>query len=54
MSSFFPFQYDLIHNPAVVDLLVSLACASAMEGQLKEELPTGIGLRVCVWRRGVK
>lgn len=39
-------QYDIIHNPAVVDLLVSFACASAMEGQLKEELPTGIGLRV--------
>lgn len=39
-------EYDLIHNPAVVDLLVSFACVSALEGQLCEELPVGIGLRV--------
>ncbi|KAG8837202.1 hypothetical protein FRC18_009828 [Serendipita sp. 400] len=39
-------EYDIIHNPAVVDLLVSFAYASALDGQLKEELPVGIGLRV--------
>ncbi|KAG8830025.1 hypothetical protein FRC17_005567 [Serendipita sp. 399] len=39
-------EYDIVHNPAVVDLLVSFAYASALEGQLKEELPVGIGLRV--------
>jgi ubiquitin-conjugating enzyme E2 Q len=39
-------QYEIIHNSTVVDLLVSLACCGALEGQLSEGLPVGIGLRV--------
>lgn len=43
---FFFFQYEIIHNPLTVDLLVSLAFASASDGAMDEPLPLGLGLRV--------
>lgn len=38
-------QYEIVHNPHTVDLLVSLAYTAAIEGVL-EEPPVGIALRV--------
>lgn len=38
-------QYEIIHNPHTVDLLVSLAYTAAVEGVL-EEPPIGMALRV--------
>ncbi|KAF9443862.1 hypothetical protein P691DRAFT_712655, partial [Macrolepiota fuliginosa MF-IS2] len=40
-----PLEYEIIHNPHTVDLLVSLAYTAAVEGVL-EEPPVGIALRV--------
>ena len=45
LPSFF-FQYEIIHNPLTVDLLVSLAYVSASDGAMDEPLPVGLGLRV--------
>jgi ubiquitin-conjugating enzyme E2 Q len=45
MFTFF-FQYEIIHNPLTVDLLVSLAYNSASEGAMDDPLPVGLGLRV--------
>ncbi|KAF8797821.1 hypothetical protein BYT27DRAFT_7204023 [Phlegmacium glaucopus] len=39
-------EYEIIHNPLTVDLLVSLAYASASDGAMDEPLPVGLGLRV--------
>lgn len=45
-------QYEIIHNPYTVDLLVSLAYTAAIEGAL-EEPPVGIALRVPEPRAGI-
>ncbi len=39
-------QYEIIHNPQTVDLLVSLTYSAAAEGVLDEPFPVGMGLRV--------
>ncbi|PPQ71310.1 hypothetical protein CVT24_012036 [Panaeolus cyanescens] len=39
-------EYEIIHNPLTVDLLVSLAYSSASEGAMEDPLPIGMGLRV--------
>ncbi|TFK43105.1 hypothetical protein BDQ12DRAFT_165045 [Crucibulum laeve] len=39
-------EYEIIHNPQTVDLLVSLAYDAATEHAMKEPLPIGMGLRV--------
>ncbi|KAK0467149.1 uncharacterized protein EV420DRAFT_1507476 [Desarmillaria tabescens] len=39
-------EYEIIHNPQTVDLLVSLTYSGAAEGVLDEPLPIGMGLRV--------
>ncbi|KAF8151436.1 hypothetical protein B0H34DRAFT_727589 [Crassisporium funariophilum] len=39
-------EYEIIHNPLTVDLLVSLAYVSASEGAMDDPLPVGLGLRV--------
>ncbi|KAJ3847933.1 hypothetical protein EV368DRAFT_76467 [Lentinula lateritia] len=39
-------EYDIIHNPETVDLLVSITYAAAIESVLDEPLPIGMGLRV--------
>ncbi|KAK1224011.1 hypothetical protein PQX77_013106 [Marasmius sp. AFHP31] len=39
-------EYEIIHNPRSVDLLVSLTYASAAESALDEPFPVGIGLQV--------
>lgn len=39
-------QYEILHNPKTVDLLVSLAYVSASEGVMEDPLPAGLGLRV--------
>ncbi|RDB28698.1 hypothetical protein Hypma_015532 [Hypsizygus marmoreus] len=41
-------EYEIIHNPQTVDLLVSIAHSAASEGVMEEPLPTGLGLRVPV------
>ncbi|KAE9407147.1 hypothetical protein BT96DRAFT_1014269 [Gymnopus androsaceus JB14] len=41
-------EYEIIHNPETVDLLVSITYLAAMEGVLDEPLPIGMGLRVPV------
>ncbi|KAK7458669.1 hypothetical protein VKT23_009668 [Stygiomarasmius scandens] len=38
--------YEITHNPATVDLLISLAYSAAPEGVLDDPLPIGMGLRV--------
>ncbi|KAL0059054.1 hypothetical protein AAF712_014231 [Marasmius tenuissimus] len=39
-------EYEIMHNPRSVDLLVSLTYASAAESALDEPFPVGIGLQV--------
>ncbi|KAF9481500.1 hypothetical protein BDN70DRAFT_876298 [Pholiota conissans] len=39
-------EYEIIHNPKTVDLLVSLAYVSANDGAMEDPLPVGLGLRV--------
>ncbi|KAL0572423.1 hypothetical protein V5O48_009541 [Marasmius crinis-equi] len=39
-------EYEIIHNPRSVDLLVSLTFVSAAEGVLDDPFPVGIGLQV--------
>ncbi|EAU83704.2 hypothetical protein CC1G_05608 [Coprinopsis cinerea okayama7 len=39
-------EYEIIHNPNTVDLLVSLAYVSAVEGTMDDPLPVGLALRV--------
>jgi len=39
-------QYEIIHNPQTVDLLVSIAHSAATEGVIDEPLPIGMALRV--------
>ncbi|KAF8190600.1 hypothetical protein K438DRAFT_1831354 [Mycena galopus ATCC 62051] len=39
-------EYEIIHNPETVDLLVSLCYSAAAEGVLDEPLPKGMALRV--------
>ncbi|KIK53259.1 hypothetical protein GYMLUDRAFT_49424 [Collybiopsis luxurians FD-317 M1] len=39
-------EYEIIHNPETVDLLVSITYSAALEGALDEPLPIGMGLRV--------
>ncbi|KAF8580706.1 hypothetical protein K439DRAFT_1636776 [Ramaria rubella] len=39
-------EYEICNNPKVVDLLVSLTYVSALENQLSDSLPIGLGLRV--------
>jgi hypothetical protein len=39
-------QYEIIHNPQTVDLLVSIAHSAAAEGVIDEPLPVGMALRV--------
>ncbi|KAF6754673.1 hypothetical protein DFP72DRAFT_812438 [Ephemerocybe angulata] len=39
-------EYEIVHNPKTVDLLVSLAYCAASEGALEDPLPIGLGLRV--------
>ncbi|KAF8968508.1 hypothetical protein BDZ97DRAFT_1798782 [Flammula alnicola] len=39
-------EYEIIHNPKTVDLLVSLAFVSASDGAMEDPLPIGLGLRV--------
>ncbi|KAF9060333.1 hypothetical protein BDP27DRAFT_1339817 [Rhodocollybia butyracea] len=41
-------EYEIIHNPETVDLLVSISYFAAVEGVLDEPLPIGMGLRVPV------
>jgi ubiquitin-conjugating enzyme E2 Q len=41
-------QYEILSNPATVDLLVSITYAAAAENVLDEPLPIGLGLRVPV------
>ncbi|KXN88395.1 hypothetical protein AN958_07377 [Leucoagaricus sp. SymC.cos] len=47
-----PLEYEIIHNPHTVDLLISLAYTAAAEGVL-EEPPVGMGLQVPVPRGGI-
>ncbi|KAJ3560459.1 hypothetical protein NP233_g10827 [Leucocoprinus birnbaumii] len=46
-----PLEYEIIHNPHTVDLLVSIAYSAAVEGVL-EEPPIGMGLRVPLPKNG--
>ncbi|KAG7093449.1 hypothetical protein E1B28_007127 [Marasmius oreades] len=39
-------EYEIIHNPRSVDLLVSLTYSAAVEGGLDDPLPVGLGLQV--------
>lgn len=39
-------EYEIIHNPRTVDLLVSLAYTSAAEGAMDHPFPIGMGLQV--------
>ncbi|KAJ7753671.1 hypothetical protein DFH07DRAFT_868677 [Mycena maculata] len=39
-------EYEIIHNPETVDLLVSLTYSAAAEGVIDEPLPVGMALRV--------
>ncbi|KAF9266711.1 hypothetical protein L218DRAFT_895759 [Marasmius fiardii PR-910] len=39
-------EYEIIHNPRSVDLLVSLTYSAAVEGALDDPLPVGLGLQV--------
>ncbi|CAA7264437.1 unnamed protein product [Cyclocybe aegerita] len=39
-------EYEIIHNPQTVDLLVSLAFCSASDGSMEDPFPVGLGLRV--------
>ncbi|TFK72251.1 hypothetical protein BDN72DRAFT_836432 [Pluteus cervinus] len=39
-------EYEIVHNPEAVDLLVSIAYSSAVEQSMEEPLPKGMGLRV--------
>ncbi|KAF8078632.1 hypothetical protein FPV67DRAFT_1604087 [Lyophyllum atratum] len=39
-------EYEIIHNPKTVDLLVSIAHSAATEQVINEPLPIGLGLRV--------
>ncbi|KAJ3823174.1 hypothetical protein F5880DRAFT_1613100 [Lentinula raphanica] len=39
-------EYEIIHNPETVDLLVSITHSAAAENVLDEPLPIGMGLRV--------
>ncbi|KAJ7127952.1 hypothetical protein C8R44DRAFT_979448 [Mycena epipterygia] len=39
-------EYEIIHNPETVDLLVSLTYSAAAEGVVDEPLPIGMALRV--------
>ncbi|KAJ7120629.1 hypothetical protein C8R43DRAFT_1151577 [Mycena crocata] len=39
-------EYEIIHNPETVDLLVSLTYSAAAEGVADEPLPVGMALRV--------
>ncbi|KAG6911970.1 hypothetical protein DXG01_000218 [Tephrocybe rancida] len=39
-------EYEIIHNPKTVDLLVSIAHSAATEQVLNDPLPIGLGLRV--------
>ncbi|GLB36141.1 putative ubiquitin-conjugating enzyme family protein [Lyophyllum shimeji] len=39
-------EYEIIHNPKTVDLLLSIAHTAATEQVLDEPFPTGLGLRV--------
>lgn len=39
-------EYEIIHNPQTVDLLVSIAHSAASEGVIDETLPIGMALRV--------
>lgn len=39
-------QYEIIHNPQTVDLLVSITHSAAAEGVIDEPLPIGMALRV--------
>ncbi|KAL0948368.1 hypothetical protein HGRIS_010950 [Hohenbuehelia grisea] len=39
-------EYEIVHNPVTVDLLVSLAYCSASEGSMDDPMPVGMGLRV--------
>ncbi|KAJ7616173.1 hypothetical protein DFH06DRAFT_1107922 [Mycena polygramma] len=39
-------EYEIIHNPETVDLLVSLTYSAAAEGVVDEPLPKGMALRV--------
>lgn len=48
MLNTFYSQYEIIHNPATVDLLVSMAYSAAAEGSMDDPLPVGMGLRVPV------
>ncbi|KAJ3509436.1 hypothetical protein NLJ89_g5227 [Agrocybe chaxingu] len=41
-------EYEIIHNPQTVDLLVSLAFCSASDGSMEDPFPVGLGLRVPV------
>ncbi|KAJ7641952.1 hypothetical protein FB45DRAFT_1054322 [Roridomyces roridus] len=39
-------EYEIMHNPDTVDLLVSLAYSAASEGVIDDPLPVGMALRV--------
>ncbi|KAK7060763.1 hypothetical protein VNI00_000495 [Paramarasmius palmivorus] len=39
-------EYEIVHNPRTVDLLVSLAYSAASEGVMDDPLPIGMDLRV--------
>ncbi|KAJ7458741.1 hypothetical protein B0H11DRAFT_2286534 [Mycena galericulata] len=39
-------EYEILHNPETVDLLVSLTYSAAAEGVIDEPLPVGMALRV--------
>ncbi|KAG6857552.1 hypothetical protein H0H87_000151 [Tephrocybe sp. NHM501043] len=41
-------EYEIIHNPKTVDLLVSIAHSAASEQVLSDPFPVGLGLRVPV------
>ena len=41
-------EYEIIHNPQAVDLLVALAYSAAVEQVLDDPLPKHLGLRVPV------
>ncbi|KAJ7579700.1 hypothetical protein C8J56DRAFT_963387, partial [Mycena floridula] len=39
-------EYEIMHNPLTVDLLISMAYSAAAEGVMDDPLPIGLGLRV--------
>ncbi|TFK19866.1 hypothetical protein FA15DRAFT_626277 [Coprinopsis marcescibilis] len=39
-------EYEIVHNPQTVDLLVSVAYVAAAEGNLDDPLPIGLDMRV--------